>query len=146
MRARANAFANRAAPALFAEPKKRSNNNNFVHKIQQLGIAGLFRDENEVYIYDESDSEASTSGAVPASLIEPGEDVIPPWESHEEELELESMICAAAQASPQKDVYDHVPAMPCVADYKGEPHCSKIAPFSSQLDHTYVMPVWLGLL
>ena len=116
MRERATAFANRAAPALFAAPKKR--NNNPVHKIKQLGTAGLFSDENEVYIYDESDSGASTSGAAPASLIKSDEDGTSPWESLEEELELESMICAVAQASPQK-VYDHVPAMPCVADCKG---------------------------
>ena len=127
MRERATAFANRAAPALFAAPKKR--NNHPVHKNKQLGIAGLFSDENEVSINDESGSEASTSGAAPASLVESDEDGAPPWESLEEELELESMICAAAQASSQKG-YDHFPARPCIADYKGEPHRPKIVPFS----------------
>ena len=142
MRARAAAFAKRAAPALLAEPKKR--NNNPVHKTKQLGIARLFGDENEVYMYGGSDSGASTSGAAPASLIESDDDEVPPWESLEEELELESMICAAVQAAPQKG-YDHVPAMPCVADHRGEPHRPKIVPFSSHswitLDACVARPV-----
>ena len=45
-----NPVALHATPALFAAPKKRHNNP--VHKTKQLGIAGLFGDENEVYLYD----------------------------------------------------------------------------------------------
>ena len=128
MRERATASANRATPALLAAPKKR--NNNPVHKIKQLGIAGLFSDENEAFIHDGSDSEASTSGAAPASPIESDEDEVPPWESLEEELELENNICATAQTSPQMG-YDYAPSMPCVANYKGEPHRPKTVPYNS---------------
>ena len=113
MRERATAFANRAIQALFAAPKKRRSNP--VHKIKQLGIAGLFSEGNEAYIYDESDSEASTSGAAPASIVESEDEEVPPWVPLEDEREVESSICAAAQASPHKG-YDHIPAMPCVAD------------------------------
>ena len=60
---------------MFATPRKRSNHP--VHKTKQLGIAGLCSVENEVYIFDESDNEASTSGAAPASLIESDEDETP---------------------------------------------------------------------
>ena len=41
-------------------------------------------DDNEVFIFDESDSEVSTSGAAPASVIESDDDDdVPPWESLE---------------------------------------------------------------
>ena len=59
----------RANPAPFAVPKERRKSP--VQKIKQHGIAGLFSDENEAYIFNESGSEASTSGAAPASVIEP---------------------------------------------------------------------------
>ena len=46
------------------------------------------------------------------------------------ELKIEDSICAAARESPQmRD--DEVPAMPCVANYKGEPHRPEIVPFNS---------------
>ena len=90
----------------------------------------MFSDESEVYIYNESDSEAGTSGAAPASIVESEDEDIPPWESLENELEAGNSICAAAQASTRKgDV--HIPAMPCVANYKGEPHRLKTVPFNS---------------
>ena len=43
-------------------------------KVRKLGIAGLFSDDNESRIHNESDSEASTSGAAPASVVESEED------------------------------------------------------------------------
>ena len=99
-------------------------------KTKQLGIAGLVSDENEVYIFDGSDSEASASGAAPASLIESDGDETSPWETLEDELVLEENLCSAAQTSPEKG-YDHVPSMPCVTDYKGEPHRPKTVPYNS---------------
>ena len=103
---------------------------NPIRKVRRLGIAGLFSDENESRIHNESDSEASTSGAAPASVVESEEDDVPPWEHLENELEIENSICAAARESPQKRD-DEIPAMPCVANYKGEPHRPKIVPFNS---------------
>ena len=95
-----DAVALRATPAPVAVPKERRKNP--VQKTKQLGIAGLFSDENGAYIYNESDSEASTSGAAPASVIESEEEDIPPWEYLENELEVENAICAAARGSPQR--------------------------------------------
>lgn len=45
-----NPAALHATPALFAAPKRRRNNP--VHQTKQLGIAGWFSEESEVYIYD----------------------------------------------------------------------------------------------
>ena len=84
-----------------------------VHKTRQLGIAGLFSDESGAYIYNESDSEASTSGAAPASVIESEDEDVPPWECLENEFEVENVICATARECPQKRD-DEIPAMPCV--------------------------------
>ena len=98
--------------------------------MRKLGIAGLFSDDNESRIHSESDSEASTSGAAPASVVESEEDDVPPWEYLDNELEIENSICAAAREAPNKED-DEVPAMPCVANYKGDPHRPKIAPFNS---------------
>ena len=73
--------------------------------------------------------QVRTSGAAPASVIESDEDDdVPPWVSLEEEFETEQNICAAAQTCP-KEGYDVVPSMPCIADYKGEPHRPKTTPF-----------------
>ena len=94
---------------LFAAPKRHRNNP--VHKTKQLGVAGLFSDVNEVYIYNECDSEASTSGAAPASIVGSEDEEIPPWESLENELEVGNSRCAAAQAFSRKGD-DHIPAMP----------------------------------
>ena len=94
---------------------------NPVPKTKRLGVAGLLSDENEVHVYNESDSEASTSGAAPASVIESEDDDVPPWEYLENELVVENSICAAARESPQKRD-DEIPAMPCVDNYQGEPH------------------------
>ena len=118
----------RATPAPFAAPKERRKS--LIQKTRQLGIAGLFSNENETYLYNESDSEASTSGAAPASIIESEDEDVSPWECLENELEAENAICAAARESPQKRD-DEIPAMPCVANYKGEPHRPKIVPFNS---------------
>ena len=118
----------RATPAPFAVPKERRENP--VQKTKRLGIAAFFSDGDEAYIYKESDSEASTYGAAPASVVESEEEDVPPWEYLENDLEIENTICAAAREVPQKlDV--EIPAMPCVDDYKGEPHRPKIVPFSS---------------
>ena len=68
----------RATPAPSAVQKERRKN--LVQKTKRLGIAGLFSDENEAYIYNESDSEASTSGAAPTSVVESEEEDAPPWE------------------------------------------------------------------
>ena len=90
---------------------------NPVQKIRRLGIAGLFSDENESYTHNESDSEAGTSGAVPASVVESEDEGVHPWEYLENELEIGNSICAAAREFPQmRD--DEVPAMPCVDNYK----------------------------
>ena len=72
----------------------------------------------------------STSGAAPASVVESEEDDVPPWEYLDNELEIETSICAAAREAPHKED-DEIPAMPCVANYKGEPHRPKIASFNS---------------
>ena len=56
-------------------PKERRKNP--VQKTKPLGIAGLFSDESEAYVYNGSDSEASTSGAAPASVIESEDEDIP---------------------------------------------------------------------
>ena len=85
-----------------------------------------------MYIYSESYSEASTSGATPASVIEPEDGDIPPGEPLENDLEVGNSICAAAQAFPRKGD-DHIPAMPCGANYEGEPHRPKIVPFNSHI-------------
>ena len=79
-----NPVALHATPALFAAPKKHRNNP--ADKTKQLGTAGLFIEKNEVYMYGGSDSEASASGAAPASIIESEDEEVPPWESLEEEL------------------------------------------------------------
>ena len=100
----------RATPAPFAVPKERRKIP--VQKSKRLGIAGLFSDENEAYIYNESDSEASTSGAAPASVVESEEEDVPPWEYLENELEIENTICAAARESPQRRD-DEILAMLC---------------------------------
>ena len=100
----------RATPASFAVQKERRTNP--VPETKRLGIAGLFSDENGVYVYNESDSEASTSGAAPASMVESEEEDVPPWEYLENELEVENSICAAARESFQKRD-DEIPAMPC---------------------------------
>ena len=115
-------------PAPFAVPKERRTNP--VQKTKRLGIAGLFSDGNEVYIYNESDSEASTSGAAPASVVESEDEDVPPWEYLGNELEIENATCAAARGSPQRRD-DEIHAMPCVNNYQGELHRSKIVPFSS---------------
>ena len=123
-----NTVDRQATPASFDVPKEHRKSP--VQKIRRLGIAGLLSDQNESYIHNESDSEASTSGAVPASVVESEDEDVPPWEHLENELEIENSICAAARESPQmRD--DDVPAMPCVANYKGEPHRPKIVPFNS---------------
>ena len=123
-----NEVALRATRASSAVHKERRKNS--FPETKRLGIAGLFSDENEVYVYNESDSEASTSGAAPASVIESEDDDVPPWEYLENELEVENSICAAARESLQKRD-DEIPAMPCVDNYQGEPHRLKIVPFSS---------------
>ena len=117
-----------AAPALFPAPKKRRNNP--VHKTKQLGIAGLFSEENEVYIYDESDSGASTSGAAPASVIESKDEEVPLGNLLRMNLKLEARFVLPRRHLPIRG-NDYIPAMPCVADYKGEPHRPKTAPFNS---------------
>ena len=117
-----------ALPAKFA-PQNRTSNP--IHKTKQLGIAGLFGDESEVLVFDESDSDVSTFDAAPVSIGDPEEDVdVPPWVSLEDELELERNICAAARNRP-KDGPDIVPSMPCIVGHKGEPHRQKTTPFSS---------------
>ena len=123
-----NAVDRQATPASFVVPKEHRENP--IRKIRRLGVAGLFSDENQSYIHNESGSEASTSGAAPASVVESEEEDVPPWEHLENELEVENSICAAARESLQKRD-DEVPAMPCVANYKGEPHRPKIVPFNS---------------
>ena len=62
--------------------------------------------------------------------MESEEEDVPPWEHLENELEIGNSICAAAWESPQKRD-DEVPAMPCVTNYKGEPHRPKTVPFNS---------------
>ena len=126
--ARVDAVALRATPAPVAVPKERRTNP--VQKTKRLGIAGLFSDENEAYIYNESDSEASTSGAAPASVVESEDEDVPPWVYLGNELEIENVICAAARESPQRRD-DEIPAMPCADNYQGEPHRPKIVPFNS---------------
>ena len=116
---RIDEIALRATPASFAVQKEHRKNP--VPKTKRLGIAGLFSDENEAYVYNESDGEASTSGDAPASMVQSEDDGVPPWESLENELEVENPICAAARESPQKRD-DEIPAMPCVDNYQGEPH------------------------
>ena len=114
------------APSVVIDERRENSS----RKVRRLGIAGLFSDENETRIHNESDSEASTSGAAPASVVESEEDDVPPWEHLDNELEIENSICAAAREAPQKRD-DEIPAMPCVANYKGEPHRPKIVPFNS---------------
>ena len=115
----------RATPAPFAAPEECRKSP--VQKTRQLGIAGLFSNENAAYIHNESDSEASTSGAAPASVVESEDEDVPPWECLENEFEFENAICAAARESLQKGD-DEIPAMPCVENYQGEPHRLKIVP------------------
>ena len=62
--------------------------------------------------------------------MESEEDDVPPWEYLDNELEIENSICAAARETPSKED-NEIPAMPCVANYKGEPHRPKIVPFNS---------------
>ena len=66
-------------------------------------IAGLFEDCNKVFIHEDSDSEASTSIASPATLNDLDEEY-DPWESIgrsiEEEIEQELNMCATARLIP----------------------------------------------
>ena len=88
------------APAsnLISSPAARACSPVYLNRKQ--GIAGLFESSNKVIVHEDSDSEASTSTASPATLHDL-DDESDPWESIgrsiEEEIEQESNICAAAR-------------------------------------------------
>ena len=103
------------------------------------GVAGLFENSNKVVVHEDSDSEASTSIASPATLHDL-DDESDPWESIgrsiEDEIEQELSICAAARLKPANLDEDFVPAMPCMARTNDNPHRPKIVAFNS---HSWVV-------
>ena len=85
-------------------------------------------------VHEDSDSEASTSIASPATLNDLDEES-DPWEpigrSIEEEIVQEFNICAAACLTPANFDEDLIPAMPCAAKNNEDPHRPKIVASSS---------------
>ena len=92
-----------------------------VYLNRKQGIAGLFEKSNEAIVHEDSDSDASTGIASPATLhdLDDGSD---PWESIgrsiEDEIGQELNICAAARLKPANIDEDFIPAMPCMARTK----------------------------
>ena len=131
---------NEAAPAVFAAPRERSNN--LIHKTKQLGIAGLFSDENEVDIFDESDSEASTSGAAPASPIESDEDETPLGKFSKTRLRLRKTSALLLKLSPGRGT---ITSLRCLVSLTTKANLT--VPKSSPIAPTVGSPltlVWLG--
>ena len=120
------------ASKLTSSPTVRACNPVYLNRKQ--GIAGLFGDSNKVIIHEDSDSEASTSIASPATLNDLDEES-DPWEpigrSIEEEIVQEFNICAAACLTPANFDEDLIPAMPCAAKNNEDPHRPKIVASSS---------------
>ena len=109
-----------------------------VYLNKRQGIAGLFDDCNQVFIFGGSDSEASTNIASPATLHDLDEES-DPWESIgtsiEDEIEQEHNICASARLLPANLDEDYVPALPCAAEAKDVLHRPKTVAFNS---HSWV--------
>ena len=101
---------------------------------RKQGIAGLFDDCSEVYVYVGSGSEVSTNVASPAPLTDLDEES-DPWESIarpiEDEIAQESNICASARLPPANSDEGYVPVMPCAAGIEDSPHRPKIVAFNS---------------
>ena len=121
-----------SAPELTSSPAVRACNPVYLNRKQ--GIAGLFEECNKVFVHEESDSEASTSIASPATLSDLDEEP-DPWESIgrsiEDEIEQELNICATARLILANLDEDLIPAMPCAAKVNEAPHRSKIVAFIS---------------
>ena len=121
------------ASKITSSPAVRACNPVYLNRKQ--GIAGLFEDFNKVIVHEDSDSEASTSIASPATLNDLDEES-DPWESIgrsiEEEIEQELNICATARLKLANIDEDLIPAMSCTAKTNEAPHRPKIVAFSSQ--------------
>ena len=120
------------ASDIISSPAARACNPVYLDRKQ--GIAGLFEDSIKVIVHEDSDSEASTSIASPATLHDL-DDESDPWESMgryiEEEIEHEFNICAAAHLTLANLDEGFVPAMPCTARTNDNPHRPKIVAFNS---------------